>query len=62
MYAQIPNQFMKATTVLILVVAFAFDTMAQTKHVSKWIVENYLFDFSTNPVTIQQLEPPFLRY
>lgn len=59
MYAQIPNQFMKATIVLILVVAFAFDTMAQTKHVSKWIVGNYLLDFSTNPVTFKELEPPY---
>jgi hypothetical protein len=48
-----------AATILIMVVAFPFSAIAQTKHISKWFVKNYQFDFLTNPVTISQLEEPF---
>ncbi len=53
------KQSLMAATVLIMVAAFPFCVLAQTKHVSKWIVENYQLDFSTNPVTISQLDEPF---
>ena len=48
-----------AAIILIMVVAFPFVTVSQTKHVSKWFVGNYLLDFTTNPITISQLESPF---
>lgn len=50
--------FIKMASILVLV-AFPFVTVSQTKHVSKWFAGEYLFDFTTNPVTISQLEQPF---
>lgn len=53
------KQLSVAAIILIMVAAFPFCVTSQTKHVSKWIVENYWFDFSTNPVSISQLEGVF---
>lgn len=53
------KQIITVAAILIFVAAFSFIATAQTKHVSKWIVDNYWFDFTTIPVTISQLESPF---
>ena len=53
------TQTIKAAIILVMVAVFPFVSMSQTKNVSKWIVGNYLFDFTTSPMTISKLEEPF---
>ncbi len=43
----------------IIVTTFSFDALSQSKHVSKWIMDNYLFDFTDNSLSIDNL-PDYL--